>query len=121
MSGSRLVVHRSVREELVQRLAEMGSKLAPSEPLDPKTKLGSMVDERQVAKVLGYVQLGQQEGGPAVDVPLAHVVSGREEARLIYLGLLSRVEVRGRALVIDIGGGSTEVAVGDAAGADVLE
>ena len=49
------------------------------------------------------------------------VVSGREEARLIYLGLLSRVHVDGRALVIDIGGGSTEVAVGDAAGAETVE
>jgi exopolyphosphatase/guanosine-5'-triphosphate,3'-diphosphate pyrophosphatase len=50
-----------------------------------------------------------------------HVVSGREEARLIYLGLLSRAHVDDRALVIDIGGGSTEVAVGDASGADVVE
>lgn len=51
----------------------------------------------------------------------AHVVSGREEARLIYLGLLSRVHVQDRALVIDIGGGSTGVALGGATGADVVE
>jgi acyl-CoA reductase-like NAD-dependent aldehyde dehydrogenase len=65
-AGSRLVVHRSVRAELVERLAEMGRKLAPSEPLDPKTKLGSMVDERQLAKVLGYVELGREEGATVV-------------------------------------------------------
>jgi exopolyphosphatase/guanosine-5'-triphosphate,3'-diphosphate pyrophosphatase len=51
----------------------------------------------------------------------AHVVSGKEEARLIYLGLLSRVHVESRALVIDVGGGSTEVAVGDSTGADIVE
>jgi len=49
------------------------------------------------------------------------VVSGKEEARLIYLGLLSRVHVEGRALVIDIGGGSTEVAVGGVGGAELVE
>ena len=33
-AGSRLVVHRSVREELVERIATLGRKLAPGEPLD---------------------------------------------------------------------------------------
>ena len=42
-AGSRLIVHRSVREELVERIAAMGAKLAPGEPLDPRTKLGSIV------------------------------------------------------------------------------
>jgi acyl-CoA reductase-like NAD-dependent aldehyde dehydrogenase len=65
-AGSRLVVHRSVRQALVERLAEMGRKLVPAEPLDPKTKLGSMVDERQLSKVLGYVELGRDEGATVV-------------------------------------------------------
>ena len=38
------------------------------------------------------------------------VVSGREEARLICLGVLHGRPARSRALCIDIGGGSTEVA-----------
>lgn len=63
-----------------------------------------------------FVRLVHEAAG--LDV---HVVSGKEEARLIFLGLLSRVRVDGRALVIDIGGGSTEVAVGDAGGADLVE
>ncbi len=38
------------------------------------------------------------------------VVSGREEARLICLGVLHGRPARSRALCVDIGGGSTEVA-----------
>ncbi len=72
-AGSRLIVHRSVREELVERIAAMGRELAPGEPLDPATQLGSIVDERQLDKVLGYVRLGADEG--------ARVVSGGERVR----------------------------------------
>ncbi len=44
-----------------------------------------------------------------------HVVSGPEEARLIYLGVSSGLMLDGAsALFVDIGGGSTEIVVGDA-------
>ncbi len=42
------------------------------------------------------------------------IVSGLEEARLIYLGVAhSLAQLNGRRLVIDIGGGSTELIVGE--------
>ncbi len=48
-----------------------------------------------------------------------HVVSGPEEARLVFLGVLATVHLEDeRALVVDIGGGSTEIALGGAGGAD---
>lgn len=72
-AGSRLIVHRSVREELVERIAAMGRELAPGEPLDPATQLGSIVDARQLDKVIGYVRLGEEEG--------ARLVSGGERVR----------------------------------------
>jgi acyl-CoA reductase-like NAD-dependent aldehyde dehydrogenase len=72
-AGSRLVVHRSVREELVERVGALGRSLAPGEPLDPKTRLGAIVDSTQLDKVLGYVGLGQEEG--------ARLVAGGERAR----------------------------------------
>ena len=43
-----------------------------------------------------------------------HPVSGREEARLTYLGVARSLPLGGKkGLFIDIGGGSTEIAVGD--------
>jgi 4-guanidinobutyraldehyde dehydrogenase/NAD-dependent aldehyde dehydrogenase len=65
-AGSRLIVHRSVSAELVERIAALGRELAPGEPLDPATRLGSIVDDRQLAKILGYVDLGRSEGATLV-------------------------------------------------------
>ncbi|MGB9175241.1 MAG: Ppx/GppA phosphatase family protein, partial [Methanoregula sp.] len=42
------------------------------------------------------------------------VISGKEEARLIYLGVASGIHIEDRqAFFIDIGGGSTEIAIGN--------
>ena len=71
---------------------------------------------REARNAQEFLRLMRETAGLEV-----RVVSGREEARLIYLGLLSRVHVDDRALVVDIGGGSTEVAVGDGSGADIVE
>ncbi len=41
------------------------------------------------------------------------IISGQEEARLIYMGLAHTQPEKGRKLVIDIGGGSTELVIGE--------
>ena len=43
-----------------------------------------------------------------------HAISGKEEARLIYLGVSSGIDIgEEKALFIDLGGGSTEIAIGN--------
>ena len=70
-AGSRLIVHRSIGAELVDRIAAIGRELVPGEPLDPTTRLGAIVDDRQLDRVLDYVRLGEAEvlvGSPAASV-----------------------------------------------------
>ncbi|MBC8122333.1 MAG: Ppx/GppA family phosphatase [Gemmatimonadaceae bacterium] len=51
-----------------------------------------------------------------------NLVSGTEEARRIYLGVLSAIEFEGRPhVVLDIGGGSTELILGDGHEPNFLE
>jgi aldehyde dehydrogenase (NAD+) len=61
-AGSRLLVESSIYDDFVARLAERSAKMAPSDPLDPKSRLGSLVSEGQMQKVLGYVETGVKEG-----------------------------------------------------------
>lgn len=56
-----------------------------------------------------FVELASEALGHPVEV-----IAGREEARLIYLGVAHTVAAdRGRRLVVDIGGGSTECIIGE--------
>lgn len=48
------------------------------------------------------------------------IISGHEEARLIYRGVCETSAIQGSRLVIDIGGGSTELAAGDSNEAKLL-
>ncbi|NET10716.1 MAG: Ppx/GppA family phosphatase [Merismopedia sp. SIO2A8] len=56
-----------------------------------------------------FLQAVEDELGISIDL-----IAGEEEARRIYLGVLSSVEFNGQPhIMIDIGGGSTELILGD--------
>jgi acyl-CoA reductase-like NAD-dependent aldehyde dehydrogenase len=65
-AGSRVLVERSVHDAFVEKLAERAKKLQPADPLDPKTRLGSLVSVKQMNTVLDYVKIGVSEGAKLV-------------------------------------------------------
>ena len=69
-AGSRLLVESSIYDDFVAKLAERAKKMQPSDPLDPKSRLGALVSQEQMTKVLGYVESGRKEG--------ARVIAGGE-------------------------------------------
>ncbi|MEC3975447.1 aldehyde dehydrogenase family protein [Amycolatopsis sp. H20-H5] len=62
-AGSRLVVHESIADELVEKVRKVTGGFVVGDPLDPASTLGALVDERQLDTVLGYVELGRAEAG----------------------------------------------------------
>jgi len=50
----------------VAKLAERAKKMVPADPLDPKTRLGSLVSAKQMGTVLDYVKIGVGEGARLV-------------------------------------------------------
>jgi gamma-glutamyl-gamma-aminobutyraldehyde dehydrogenase/4-guanidinobutyraldehyde dehydrogenase/NAD-dependent aldehyde dehydrogenase len=61
-AGSRLLVHESVKDELLEKVVAVSERIRPGDPLDPKTRMGAIVDEIQLDRVLGYIESGKGEG-----------------------------------------------------------
>jgi acyl-CoA reductase-like NAD-dependent aldehyde dehydrogenase len=72
----RLYVHRPIADAFVADLVLRAQSLAPSNPLDPKTVLGPMIDEANAKRVLAWVDEARAAGA----VPL--VLGKREGAKL---------------------------------------
>jgi gamma-glutamyl-gamma-aminobutyraldehyde dehydrogenase len=66
-ANSRLVVHRSVKEELLARVVERAAELRPGDPLDPATRMSPLVGEEHAARVLDFVELGRREARVVLD------------------------------------------------------
>lgn len=59
-ANSRLLVQRSVKDTLVEKLAERAAVTQPGDPLDPNSKMGALVDARHVANVMRFVEAGKK-------------------------------------------------------------
>lgn len=61
-AGSRVIADKRIKDDLIERVHEVSKTMRPGDPLDPGTKLGTIVDEPQMDRVLGYVEVGKEEG-----------------------------------------------------------
>lgn len=66
LSGTRLLVQNSIREEFLARFVEETQKLTIGDPKDPATFLGPLIEQDHLDKVHGYVDLAREEGGEIV-------------------------------------------------------
>jgi aldehyde dehydrogenase (NAD+) len=65
-AGSRLLIDHSIKNEFIDKLAARTKKMVPGDPLDPKTRFGSVSSKKQLETVLRYIDSGRQEGATLV-------------------------------------------------------
>ena len=61
-AGSRLVVEESIRDELLEKIVGAAKRMQPGNPMDARTTMGAIVDEKQTERVLSYIERGRDEG-----------------------------------------------------------
>ena len=61
-AGSRLLLQEGIQEAVLEKVQAISRTLQPGDPLDPETRLGAIVDETQMKRVLGYIDSGRGDG-----------------------------------------------------------
>lgn len=65
-AGSRLLVHQSIKDALLERIRALAAALVPGDPFDATTSCGPLISEPQLRKVLGYIEDGVSAGARCV-------------------------------------------------------
>ncbi|TKC92439.1 aldehyde dehydrogenase [Trinickia terrae] len=60
-AGSRLLVHRDIKDAFLDKVIAAARGYTPGNPLDPQTSMGAIVDKIQLERVLGYIEAGRAE------------------------------------------------------------
>src|SRR5215469_770318 len=61
-AGSRLLLQEAIKDAVLEKVQAIGRTLTPGDPLDAATRLGAIVDETQMKRVLGYIDAGRADG-----------------------------------------------------------
>jgi gamma-glutamyl-gamma-aminobutyraldehyde dehydrogenase len=64
--GSRLIVHKKIKDEMVERVAKLAKTWKVGDPLDPRNRLGAMIEKPHLERVLGFIAAGKAEGAKLV-------------------------------------------------------
>jgi aldehyde dehydrogenase len=71
---SRALIQESIFDKFMERAVARVARIKVGDPLDAATQMGAQASEEQMKKILGYIEVGKQEG--------AECVTGGERAHL---------------------------------------
>jgi aminomuconate-semialdehyde/2-hydroxymuconate-6-semialdehyde dehydrogenase len=63
LCGSRIFIERPIFDQFAAEFVRQTRELVVGDPMDEQTKIGALVSEAHMQKVLSYIELARQEGG----------------------------------------------------------
>lgn len=106
VSGSVLVIERSVAEEFETLLADKLSKIVVGDPLDPATQVGAITTDVQNTNILNYIETGKKEGaklvcgGSALDFGAGRFIAPTLFSKVTKQMSIAREEIFGPVLCV---------------------
>ncbi|WNG88039.1 aldehyde dehydrogenase family protein [Mycobacterium sp. ITM-2016-00317] len=64
-SSSRLIIHESLVDEVVDRLGAVAADWQPGDPFDDATTMGAIIEARQLERIMGFIA-GAEPGGASI-------------------------------------------------------
>lgn len=61
-AGSRVIVHQSVKDQLIAEISKVASTITLGHPFEPSTQMGALIDQGHMQRVLGYIDSGISQG-----------------------------------------------------------
>jgi aldehyde dehydrogenase (NAD+) len=63
IAASRMIVHESVADEVLEKLIALSRTIRIGDPLDPSTEMGPLTSRQHRDRVLSYVDIAREQGG----------------------------------------------------------
>lgn len=61
-AGSRVFVQEGIYDKFVEEAVKQFNAVNVGDPMDPATQMGSQINEKQLEKILKYIEIGKEEG-----------------------------------------------------------
>jgi acyl-CoA reductase-like NAD-dependent aldehyde dehydrogenase len=107
--GSRHIVHASIYDEFVEKLARKAQSVRLGDPFDVDTQLGPVISERQRNRVLDYSRIGRDEGARAVAGGEQAIIPGFEGGYFVQPTVFADVSAKMRIFQEEVFGPFTSI------------
>jgi acyl-CoA reductase-like NAD-dependent aldehyde dehydrogenase len=91
-AASRLLVHETVYDAVVEGVVKAAASYRPGHPLDPATRLGALVDHKHADRVASYIDAGKAEGATLATGGSRQAPAGAEQGCYIEPTVFSGVQ-----------------------------